>query len=186
MIADTEPRPPLHCWAAKASGEVMFVVMLGWNLAKRVTRQEWSRCAGGGGLGSEQELSPHILLPLTHGVRDNVKVHWSGKSPTDMHRHRSLPQDAGSCPGASNAGISPSPQPYPKPPAMPEATICKGDASSWERFHFQKLKQIHTGIFLTFPNPQLKSTLRGPGTMLPFKCRKPLGWWKGWGWEWGS
>ena len=51
------------------------------------------QCAWGGGLGSEQRpgCSQRILLPLTHKVRDYVKVsvahlevfQWSEKSPTD-------------------------------------------------------------------------------------------------------
>ena len=55
------------------------------------------QCAWGGGLGSEQRpgCPQRILLPLTHKVRDDVKVsvallevlQWSEKSPTDEHRY---------------------------------------------------------------------------------------------------
>lgn len=110
MTADKEPRSPLDCWAAKASREVMFVMMLGWNLDGREGNQARMEpvCWGWRSRQWARAEAPHILLPLTQGVRDNVKVYWSGKCATDKHRHRSLPQDAGWCPGVSSAGI-PSP-----------------------------------------------------------------------------
>lgn len=123
MTADKEPRSPLDYWAAKASREVMFVMMLGWNLDGREGNQARMEpvCWGWRSRQWARAEAPHILLPLTQGVRDNVKVYWSGKCATDMHRHRSLPQDAGWCPGVSSAGI----------PSPPMAALSQTACDSW-------------------------------------------------------
>lgn len=148
-------------------------------MAKRVTRQGWSQCAGGGGLGSEQELSPPTfssLLPMGSETMSRfTEVERVPQICIDTDPFPRMLDDALECQVQVSSHRHHQWLPYRKPPAMPEAIICKGDASSGERLCFQQPKQIHTGIFLTFPNPQLKSTLRGPGTMLPCRCRKPQG-----------
>lgn len=113
-------------------------------MAKRVTRQGWSQCAGGGGLGSEQELSPPTfssLLPMGSETMSRfTEVERVPQICIDTDPFPRMLDDALECQVQVSSHRHHQWLPYRKPPAMPEAIVCKGDASSGERLLFSATK----------------------------------------------
>lgn len=173
MIADKEPRAPLDCWAAKASREVIFVMMLGWNLDSKEGKQARMEpvCWGWRFRQWAKAESPTFssLLPKASETKSR-SLKRVPQICIDTDLFLKMLDDALECQmQVSPHCLIPNRLPCLRP------SSARIDASSGERLCFQQPKQIQIGIFLTFPNLQSKSTLHGPGTMLPCMYRKPWG-----------